>query len=78
MTEVDPTDALPEALGPLLESFQAGKKTALARAISLIENEGPGFQGFLHRVLAAGPRAGRRPAARQASGSAEPGTVRVQ
>ena len=59
MTEVDPTDALPEALGPLLESFQAGKKTALARAISLIENEGPGFQGFLHRVLAAGPHARR-------------------
>ena len=59
MTEVDPTDALPEALGPLLESFQAGKKTALARAISLIENEGPGFQGFLHRVLDAGPRARR-------------------
>ncbi|MEC7846818.1 MAG: methylmalonyl Co-A mutase-associated GTPase MeaB, partial [Gemmatimonadota bacterium] len=59
MTEVDPTDALPEALEPLLESFQAGKKTALARAISLIENEGPGFQGFLHRVLAAGPRARR-------------------
>ncbi|HAB29124.1 MAG TPA: methylmalonyl Co-A mutase-associated GTPase MeaB, partial [Gemmatimonadetes bacterium] len=59
MTEVDPTDALPEALGPLLESFQAGKKTALARAISLIENERPGFQGFLHRVLAAGPHARR-------------------
>ena len=56
---MDPTDALPEALVALLESFQAGKQTALARAISLIENEGPGFQSFLHRALAAGPRARR-------------------
>ena len=59
MTRMDPTDPFPEELGFLLESFQAGKKTALARAISLIENERPGFQGFLHRVLAAGPRARR-------------------
>ena len=56
---MDPTEPLPEELGSLLERFQAGKKTALARAISVIENERPGFQGFLHRVLAAGPRARR-------------------
>ena len=56
---MDPTDPLPEELGSLLESFQAGKRTALARAISLIENERSGFQGFLHRVLAVGPRARR-------------------
>ena len=56
---MDPTDPLPKALGSLLESFQAGKKTALARAISLIEDERPGFQGFLHRVLTPGPRARR-------------------
>ena len=56
---MDPTEPLPEELGSLLERFQAGKRTALARAISVIENERPGFQGFLHRVLAAGPRARR-------------------
>ena len=56
---MDPTDPLPEELGSLLESFQAGKRVALARAITLIENEKPGFQEFLHRVLAVGPRARR-------------------
>ncbi len=54
-----PTEPFPEELGSLLEDFHAGKRTALARAISLIENERPGFQEFLHRVLVAGPRARR-------------------
>ena len=56
---MDPTEALPEELASLLEKFQAGKRTGLARAISVIENERPGFQAFLHRVLAVGPRARR-------------------
>ena len=56
---MDLTEPLPEELGSLLERFHAGNRTALARAISLIESEGPGFQGFLHRALSAGPRAGR-------------------
>ncbi len=56
---MDSTHPFPEELGSLLESFQTGKRTALARAISLIENEGPGCQEVLHRVLAAGPRASR-------------------
>ena len=56
---MDPTEALPEDVRSLLERFHAGKRTALARAISVIENETPGFQGFLHLVLAAGPRARR-------------------
>ena len=56
---MDPTDPLPEELGSLLESFQAGRRAALARAITLIENEKPGVQGFLHRVLTVGPRARR-------------------
>ncbi len=56
---MDPAEPLPEELGPLLERFHAGKRTALARAISVIEDERPGFQEFLHRVLAAGPRARR-------------------
>ncbi len=56
---MDPTEPLTEELESLLEKFQAGKRTALARAISVIENERPGFQTFLHRVLAVGPRARR-------------------
>ena len=56
---MDPTEPLPEELGSLLERFHAGERTALARAISVIENERPGFQEFLHRVLTAGPRARR-------------------
>ena len=35
----------------LLERFQEGKKLGLARAISLVEDERPGFQAFLHSVL---------------------------
>jgi len=56
---MDPTEPLPEELGSLLERFRAGKRAALARAISVIENERPGFQEFIHRVLATGPRARR-------------------
>ena len=32
----------------LLSDFRAGKRTALARVISLVENERPGFQAILH------------------------------
>jgi LAO/AO transport system kinase len=35
----------------LLERFREGKKLGLARAISLVEDERPGFQRFLHSVL---------------------------
>jgi len=35
----------------LLERFREGKKIGLARAISLVEDERPGFQQFLHEVL---------------------------
>ena len=43
----------------LLERFRAGKRAGLARAITVVENESPGFEGFLHEVLSAGPRAAR-------------------
>jgi len=43
----------------LLERFLEGKKLGLARAISLVEDEGKGFQAFLHAVLE-NPRFGRR------------------
>ena len=59
MIRMDPTEPLPEELASLLDHFHAGNRTALARAISVIESERPAFQGFLHRVLAAGPRARR-------------------
>ncbi len=51
--------AIPEAAERLLEGFREGKKVALARAITLAENHRPGFQAFLHAVLAT-PRFGRR------------------
>jgi LAO/AO transport system kinase len=35
----------------LLQRFREGKKIGLARAISLVEDESPGFQTFLHEVL---------------------------
>jgi LAO/AO transport system kinase len=34
----------------LLSDFRAGKRTALARVISLVENERPGFQAILHEL----------------------------
>jgi LAO/AO transport system kinase len=43
----------------LLERFQRGEVPALARAISMVEDERPGFQELLHAVLARGPRAKR-------------------
>ena len=35
----------------LLDRFRTGEKVGLARAISLVEDERPGFQAFLHVVL---------------------------
>lgn len=46
-------------LQDLLGRFRSGQRVALARAISLVENERPGFQAFLHHVLAGGLRAVR-------------------
>ena len=36
--------------GSLLQDFRAGKRLALARAISLVENSRPGFEALLHEV----------------------------
>ncbi len=60
--EVDVTrvaEGLPPALSRLLERFREGKIPALARAISVAEDERPGFQALLHTVLADGPEAAR-------------------
>jgi LAO/AO transport system kinase len=43
----------------LLEGFRAGRRLSLARAISLVENERPGFEAFLHAVHAQIGRAQR-------------------
>src|SRR5262245_26737287 len=46
-------------LDTLLERFRSGQRTALARAISTVENERPGFEDFLHAALSGGPKARR-------------------
>jgi LAO/AO transport system kinase len=43
----------------LIERFGQGRAVALARAISIVEDERPGFQDLLHALLARGPRAKR-------------------
>lgn len=50
---------MPDEVLGLLERFRAGEKVGLARAISLVENQRPGFQAFLHAVLEE-PRFARR------------------
>lgn len=46
---------LPKALQTVLERFRAGNVPALARAISVVENEREGFQQLLHTVMSSGP-----------------------
>ena len=55
----EPVHGLPPPLKSLLASFKDGRRAALARAISLVEDEGTGFQEFLDRALRPGPRARR-------------------
>lgn len=43
----------------LFQDFRGGSRRALARAVTLVENQGPGFQDFLHRAMEAGARARR-------------------
>lgn len=49
------TTDLDDATEALLGRFRDGNVPALARAITTVENERPGFQAFLHAVLAGGP-----------------------
>lgn len=46
------TEAKDPALASLLEQFREGKRYALARAITLVENGRPGFEALLHEVHA--------------------------
>lgn len=55
MSDIQPT----EGHKALLADFREGKRTALARVITLVENERPGFQGILHELHATLGRAHR-------------------
>ena len=50
---------LDPVLSSLLVRFREGKTVALARAISVVEDERDGFQDLLHAVLEKGPQARR-------------------
>lgn len=52
-------DTLSPQLAQLLEAFSEGRRIALARSISLVEDERPGFQEFMHAALE-GEMSGRR------------------
>ena len=52
-------ESLSPALTSVLERFRDGEVPALARAISIVEDERDGFEDFLHSVLAVGPSACR-------------------
>jgi len=54
-----PNPPLTRPLQELLDRFERGDRLALARAISIVENERPGFQTLLHHVLARGLHARR-------------------
>ncbi|MDX1675931.1 MAG: methylmalonyl Co-A mutase-associated GTPase MeaB [Longimicrobiales bacterium] len=45
-----PTSPLSEAHQDLMERFRAGQRAALARVISIVENQRPGFQALLHEI----------------------------
>ena len=51
--------SLSPGLSTLLDRFQGGGVSALARAISVVENQREGFQHFLHALLEQGPQARR-------------------
>ncbi len=55
-----PAVELPPALQTLFDGIREGKRVALARAISVVENERTGFQSFLHALLAEGRHGGAR------------------
>ncbi|MEJ2503493.1 MAG: methylmalonyl Co-A mutase-associated GTPase MeaB [Gemmatimonadota bacterium] len=50
-----PDDGLSDAHQDLLERFRSGQRAALARAISIVENQRPGFQALLHELHGVAP-----------------------
>ncbi len=57
---VDHAPSLLPSHESLLARFREGDRLALARAISIVENERDGFQGLLHALLVEGVRGGAR------------------
>ncbi|TVP53597.1 MAG: methylmalonyl Co-A mutase-associated GTPase MeaB [Gemmatimonadales bacterium] len=55
-----PETELPPALQTLFDGIREGNRVALARAISVVENERTGFQSLLHALLAEGRQGGAR------------------
>lgn len=53
------SEALSPELGTLLERFRERKVPALARSITVVEDQREGFQDFLHAVMRRGPSARR-------------------
>ena len=53
------TDTVLARRDALLERFRSGQRAALARAITWVENERPGFEDVLHGALVDGPRSRR-------------------
>jgi LAO/AO transport system kinase len=53
------TDDLTTAVARLVERFQGGQRPALARAITVVENQRTGFQELLHGVVGGGLQARR-------------------
>jgi len=56
MTRIDTLDDIDTGL---LDRFRAGKIVGLARVISVVEGERPGFQALLHTLMERGPQAKR-------------------
>ncbi|HEX9105710.1 MAG TPA: methylmalonyl Co-A mutase-associated GTPase MeaB, partial [Longimicrobiales bacterium] len=59
---IDPALDLPadaSRFAALLEGFRAGRRASLARAISTVEDERPGFEALLHELYPAAGRAQR-------------------
>jgi LAO/AO transport system kinase len=52
-------DVLTPALRQLFEKFDAGQRPALARAISVVENQRSGYEALLHHLLSRPPQARR-------------------
>jgi len=53
------TQSLTPALQDLVHRFEAGNRPALARCISVVENQRDGYQALLHRLLSRPPRGSR-------------------
>lgn len=56
----DPATSFGSTFADLVSEFLERRPIALARVISVVENEGPGFEDLLHELLLASPARARR------------------